>query len=219
MDGKRQTGKQAESELDESGFLWFSCTSQSAIFYSLPATNFLRNYFGTGHKRKTNKWAILNHMWGAWAEMQVGCSHGRALHWGQRPLATWQDTATVALFFGYFSLMPSQEQLRQAGQSCRKGKKIIYIGATWKDRSIKALSVELKPQVFLGGFCQVKFIGPMKIVPTQAVAGSALQPCVGSRRWPMGIAGIRSPGTKCVEESKAQLSHFSESRLPGWPEA
>lgn len=126
MDGKRQTGKQAESELDESGFLWFSCTSQSAIFYSLPATNFLRNYFGTGHKRKTNKWAILNHMWGAWAEMQVGCSHGRALHWGQRPLATWQDTATVALFFGYFSLMPSQEQLRQAGQSCRKGKKILY---------------------------------------------------------------------------------------------
>lgn len=61
----------------------------------------------------------------------------------------------------------------------------------------------------------MKFIGPMKIVPTQAVAGSALQPCVGSRRWPMGIAGIRSPGTKCVEESKAQLSHFSESRLPG----
>lgn len=80
MDGRRKTGKQAESEFDESGFLWLTCTSQSAIFYSLPATNFLCNYFGTGHKRKTNKSAILNRMWGAWAEMQVGCSHVRALH-------------------------------------------------------------------------------------------------------------------------------------------
>lgn len=219
MDERRQTGKQAESEFDESGFLWFSCTSQSAIFYSHPATNFLHNYFGTGHKRKTNKSAILNHMWGAWAEMQVGCSHVKALHWGQRALATRQDTATVALLYGYFSLMPSQEQLRQAGQSWRKRKKNIILVLPGKRGASKLFQWSWNLSFFGEGFYQVKFISPMKIVPRLAVAGSALQPHMGALRWPMGAAGVRRPGTKCVKESEVQLSPFSDNKQPSWPEA
>lgn len=49
-----QAAKQTESEFDESGFLWVSCTSQRAIFYFLPATNVLHNFFWN-RTREENK--------------------------------------------------------------------------------------------------------------------------------------------------------------------
>lgn len=61
----------------------------------------------------------------------------------------------------------------------------------------------------------MKFISPMKIVLRLAVAGSALQPHMGALRWPMGTAGVRRPGTKCVKECEVQLSPFSDNKQPG----